>query len=381
MTAISDTPFAILADSDFAPVIDAFKSNFDDGLEHGASVHVMRDGETLLDLKGGWADKVKTVPIDDTHLFSIYSSGKAAAAIVIAHLAEQDMLGYNQLISTFWPEFSGGGKEHLTVAQVMSHQTGLPGITDTSFTAADWYDWEKCIDILETQAPLFPPGSASGYSPVTYGFFAGEIARRTDKYGRHLGDILRQDICEPQDIDVWIGTPATEDTRCVDMQKPRRLADLGDINPATKAAFLEKWSSPGTQGVEIWRRAQLAGSNCHATAKGMAELMQVYVDGRINGEQILSEDMLGFAREERISGTDQVLPFDLSIAAGVMRNYPNFFYGPNPDTVGHSGWGGSCVFADPDAGITFCYAMTQQDNSLMGDPRPGRIITALYECI
>ncbi len=377
----TNIPFSVSTDEQFFPVVDVFKANFFKDFEHGASVHVMRDGETLIDMHGGWADKSKSIPVNNSHLFSIYSSGKAAAAIVIAHLAEQDMLGYNQLVSTVWPEFSGGGKECLTIGQVMSHQTGIPGITDRNFKAADWYNWNKTVHTLENQMPLFPPGSASGYSPVTYGFFAGEIARRTDKYGRHLGDILRQDICEPHNIDVWIGTPETEDSRCVDMQKPRRLADLGEINSATKAAFLEKWSSPGTLGVKTWRRAQLAGSNCHATAKGMAELMQVYVDGRINGEQVLSEDILGFARAERISGPDQVLPFDLSIAAGVMRNYPNFFYGPNPETVGHSGWGGSCVFADPDTGITFCYAMTRQDNSLMGDPRPVRIIEALYDVL
>jgi len=125
----------------------------------------------------------------------------------------------------------------------------------------------------------------------------------------------------------------------------------------------------------------MAGSNCQATAEGMARLMQVFVDGTIEGSVFLAEDMVEKVRAPRISGQDQVLPFELNIAAGVMLNYPNFFYGPNPNTVGHSGWGGSCVFADPDVGVTFCYAMTRQDNSLMGDPRTLRIIEALYECL
>ncbi len=374
-------PYTIKADSEFAPVVDVFKQNFADGLEHGASVCAMRDGEIIAHMFGGWADKAGEVPINEDHLFSVYSSGKAAAAIVIAHLAEQDKLGYEQLVSSVWPEFSAKGKGDLTISQAMSHQTGLSGVTNPNWSADDWYDWDKTIRELEEQAPIFEPGSASGYSPVTYGFFAGEIARRTDEYGRHLGEILKQDLCDPHNLDVWLGLPETEHHSCTYMQKPRRLADLGNITPATKAAFLEKWSSPGAKGVEIWRAAQLAGSNCQATTEGLARLMQVFIDGRLEGEQILSEDMVEKVRKVRISGQDQVLPFELNIAAGVMLNYPNFSYGPNPNTVGHSGWGGSCVMADPDAGITFSYAMTRQDNSLMGDPRPVRIIEALYECL
>ena len=378
---MSDFPFSIQADGQYAGVVDVFRSNFEDGIEHGASFCVFQDGEKIIDLKGGWADKAKTESIAGHHLFSIFSSGKTAAALVIAHLADQDRLGYDQLVSSFWSEFAAQGKGDLTVAQVMSHQAGLSAITNSEWQAEDWFDWDKTITELAAQRPIFEPGSASGYSPVTFGFLAGEIARLCDKFGRHLGEILRQDICEPHNIDVWIGLPEAEHDRCVEMQKPKRLADLGDITPIKKAAFMEKWSSPGRKGAAAWRSAQLAGSNCQATAEGMARLMQIYVDGRIGGEQFLSEDIINQLRRPRMSGQDLVLPFELNLAAGIMLNYPNFFYGPNPNTVGHSGWGGSCVLADPDAGITACYAMTQQDNSLMGDPRAVKLIEALYEAL
>ncbi len=376
-----DPPFSIKADGRLSDVVDAFKANFADGLENGASVYAIQDGDVILDLKGGWANREETVPIGDDHLFSIYSSGKAAAAIVIAYLADQDKLGYDQLVASIWPEFAAEGKEDLTVGQVMSHQHGLSGITSPDWSAESWYDWDKTCGELAAQKPIFEPGSSSGYSPVTYGFLAGEIARRADEYGRHLGDILRQDICGPHSLDVWLGLPESEHYRCTHMHKPRRMAHFGEITPATRAAFLEKWSSPGATGVSQWRSAQMAGSNCQATAEAMARLMQVFIDGTIEGSVFLAEDMTEKLRALRISGQDQVLPFELNIAAGVMLNYPNFFYGPNPNTIGHSGWGGSCVFADPDAGLTFCYAMTRQDNSLMGDPRPLRIIEALYESL
>ena len=263
----------------------------------------------------------------------------------------------------------------------MSHQAGLSGITNPDWTAKDWFDWNKTIAQLEKQAPIFEPGSASGYHPVTYGFLAGEIAYRADQEQRTLGRILREDLCQPANADVWIGLPDTEHTRCAAMQKPKAMADLGEITEATRFAFLKPWSSPGGKGLTAWREAELAGSNCHATARGLATLMQAGVDGRIAGRPCLSEDTQAAFSASRISGQNRVLPFELNFAAGVMRNSPNFFYGPNEITLGHSGWGGSCVFADPVTGLHGAYTMNRQRNTLLGDIRPRTLIDAVYEAL
>nr|AID57585.1 esterase beta-lactamase [uncultured bacterium] len=378
---MTDTPFDIFTASGLEPVAEAFKANFDNDLEHGAQFCVYRDGELLIDLKGGWSDRKKTEPVKEDTLFSVFSSGKAVAALVIAHLADLDRLGYNQLVSTLWPEFDAHGKGEMSVAQVMSHQAGLSGITNPDWSPEDWYDWDKTCTELAAQEPIFPPGSASGYHPVTFGFLAGEIARRADKDMRSLGRILREDLCAPNDIDVWIGLPEEEHHRCSTMIKPKAMADLGEMNAATKAAFMNKSSSPGGRPVSEWRQAEFAGSNCQATAKGLARLMQMAVDGNVEQTKYLSEDIVGFLRQSRISGPNLVVPFDVDFAAGVMRNAPNYFYGPNAETVGHSGWGGSCVFADPVTGLHGAYVMNRQENTLIGDMRPRRLIDALYESL
>ena len=378
---MTDTPFETFAVSGLDPVIDAFKANFEDGLEHGAQFCVFRDGDLLVDLKGGWTDRQKTQAVNEKTLFSVFSSGKAVAALTIAHLADQDRLGYNQRVSTIWPEFTAKGKGELSIAQVMSHQAGLSGISNPEWSPEDWYDWDKTCSELAAQDPLFPPGSASGYHPVTYGFLAGEIARRTDKEMRSLGVILREDLCAPNEIDVWIGLPEAQHHRCATMMKPKALADLGEMNPATKAAFMTKGAAPSNKPIEKWLSAEFAGSNCQATAKGLAQLMQMAVDGNIGSERYLSEDIVLSLRQSRISGRNLVLPFDIDFAAGIMRNTPNYFYGPNTETVGHSGWGGSCVFADPITGLHGAYVMSRQENTLLGDMRPRRLIDALYDCL
>ena len=86
-------------------------------------------------------------------------------------------------------------------------------------------------------------------------------------------------------------------------------------------------------------------------------------------------------RRERVAGPDRVVPFDMSWAAGVMRNERLGVFGPNPEAVGHSGWGGSCAWADPAARLSAAYVMTRQSPHLIGDPRAVRLQQALYSAL
>jgi CubicO group peptidase (beta-lactamase class C family) len=378
---MTDFPLTGLLPTQFDSLRDVIATNFEQHDETGFQFCVMQHGDVLIDIQSGWANRRRSETVKDDTLFAVFSSGKAIAALVIAWLVEEDRIGYDQRIESIWPEFGQAGKAGLTIGQIMSHQAGLSGITNPEWTAKDWFDWDKTIEQLEQQAPIFEPGSASGYHPVTYGFLAGEIAHRVDVHQRSLGEILRDELCGPAQADVWIGLPPSEHERCAEMLKPKSLANMGEITEATRWAFMKPWSSPGGMGAAAWREAELAGSNCHATARGLAALMQIAADGRMNNMPVLSEDTLAAFSKSRISGENLVLPFEIDFAAGVMRNAPNYFYGPTPDTLGHSGWGGSCVFADPDTGLHGAYTMNRQRNTLLGDIRPRALIGAVYEAL
>ncbi len=364
----------------FEQVRDVFKTNLETGLEAGAGFCVLRDGEFIVDLIGGTKDRKQEQQWQTNTLVPVFSTTKAVTALVIAWLYDTGRLDYEQTVASFWPEFGVHGKDELTIAQALSHQAGLSGITKP-MEPKDWFDWEAMCARLAAQKPIWEPGTASGYHPVTYGFLAGEIARRADAKNRTLGTILREEFCQAENIDFFIGTPKVEHERCADLHKPRAMSDLGEINLATKAAFLKPWSSPGGRGTSAWREFEFAGANGHGTAKAIARLMQLALDGYIGDTQILGENTLYEMFRPRISGPNLVLPFDLTLAAGFMVNSPNQFYGPNTSAIGHSGWGGSCTFADPIAGITCAYVMNKQSNVLIGDPRPVGLIKALYECL
>ncbi|MFN3500101.1 MAG: ATP-binding cassette domain-containing protein, partial [Pannonibacter indicus] len=71
-----------------------------------------------------------------------------------------------------------------------------------------------------------------------------------------------------------------------------------------------------------------------------------------DGKPVLSPSTLDQATRERIHGPDKVLPFVISWAAGFTRNAGLNIFGPNPQAVGHCGWGGSMAFADPAAKVS-----------------------------
>ncbi|MGB3455529.1 MAG: serine hydrolase domain-containing protein [Litorimonas sp.] len=365
----------------FQPVREAILRNFEGEGELGCQVSIFRDGEPLVDLCAGWIDRKRTTEVTPKTLFSVYSSGKAMAALVIAHLVETGRLDYDAPVADIWPEFAAHGKAGLTLAQMMSHQSGLVGITDADFKPEDWVDFDKVVSVLETQEPLFEPGTQSGYHPVTFGFLAGEVARRADPLNRRLGRILAEDLARPAGADVHIGVDPADNARVAQLVKPRAMADLGPLTEPKRVAFLKPWSSPARISGDAWREAEMAGSNCQSTASGIGAMMQAFTAGRVGGHTVLSEPVRKAATRSRIVGPDAVLPFTIDFAAGVMRNAPNFNYGPNADGLGHSGWGGSAVFADPSTGLHGAYVMNRQQEYLMGDPRANRVIDAAFSAL
>ena len=360
----------------FSAVREAFTANFEDGGELGARFALAVDGEIVVDLMGGFADRKREVVFGPDTLTPLFSTTKAVAALMVARLVDEGRLAYDQAVADVWPEFAQNGKAEITVEQALSHQAGLSGFLDETDPSI-WFDWDATCAKLAAMAPIWPVGSASGYHPITFGYLAGEIFRRVD--GRTMGTALREDIAGPLGLDLWIGLPDSEHARCAELMRPSALPKFGAMNDAVKAAFLTPWAAPGGRGTADWRRVEIPSANGHATAPALARLMGALANGGVlDGKSLITPAGIKAASTERIVGQDLVLPFVISWGAGFMRNTPNLFYGPNPETFGHSGWGGSCAFADPATGVSGSYVMNKQGSALIGDERAVRLIEAAY---
>ncbi len=364
-----------LCDPRFAAVQGVFEANFDAGEELGARFSVIIEGETVVDLWAGHADAKRERAFDDNTLVPVFSVTKALTATLVARLVQAGKLSYEQPVAEFWPEFAQAGKGEITIGQLISHQAGLPGFLEPMDPVL-WFDWDAICSKLAAMAPLWPPGSASGYHAVTVGYLAGEVFRRVD--GRSVGTALKEDVREALGLDLWIGLPDAEHGRVAELKRPSALPQFGEVTDPKKAAFLSPWAAPGGRSGADWRRAEIPSANGHATAFALAKFMSLLAGG---DSPLLSAATVALASAERIRGQDLVLPFEMSWGAGYMRNVPNHFYGPGETTFGHSGWGGACAFADPERRIGGAYAMNKQDVHLIGDPRSRRLIDAAYGCL
>lgn len=360
----------------FAAVRETFEGHLAAGLELGARFALAIDGEIVIDLMGGHADRAQSVAFGPDTLTQIFSTTKAVTSLMIARLVGQGRLDYGARVAELWPAFAAAGKADLSVGDVLSHQGGLCGL-EGPMTQADWFDWEGVCARLAAMAPLWPPRSASGYHPVTFGYLAGEIFRRAD--GRTIGQALREDIAGPLGLDVWIGLPDSEHHRCAQVRRPPAMPDLGEITEAKRLAFFTKWATPGGVDEATAKRFEIPSANGFATAPALARLMAALAcDGRIGGTGVLAPGAAAQASAERIRGQDLVLPYEMVWGAGLIRNEGLWIYGPGAETIGHSGWGGSCAFADPERGVSGAYVMNRQSAELIADARARRLIEAAY---
>lgn len=374
---MTDNPISGYVASGFEPVQEVFEATFAADEELGAGFAVFLDGDLMIDLRGGWMDRAKTKIWDETTIVPVYSTTKPIAALVLASVIEVLPGGYETPVSEIWPEFGAAGKSHVTIAEMVSHQAGLTGFADP-IDPALWLDPPACAAALAELTPLWEPGTAHGYHPLSWGYLIGELVRRID--GRTLGTVLREDIAGPAKVDFQIGTPQREHDRIADIMRPRALPELGEINQATRAAFLTKWAAPDRGGA-VWREIEIPSANGHGSARAVAELYGIYAhQGKLADRQIINPSVFEELIESRTKGQDLVLPFVTEFAAGVMRNNIGL-YGPNPNTLCHSGWGGSLALGDPDRGLSAAYVMNRQSNRLQGDPRATRLVQALYGCL
>ncbi|MEO1660767.1 MAG: serine hydrolase domain-containing protein [Pseudomonadota bacterium] len=371
------TPITGYVAPGFEPVREVFEASFAADEELGAGFSAFLDGELIIDLHGGWTDRRKEVAWDARTIVPVYSTTKPIAALILASVINVLPAEYETLVADVWPEFGANGKAEVTIAQLVSHQAGLPGFKEPVDPGL-WLDPAACAAALAPLEPLWAPGTAHGYHPLSWGYLIGELVRRID--GRSLGTILRQTFTAPHGIDFQIGTPASDHARVAEIMRPRALPELGEINDATRAAFLTKWAAPDRGGA-IWREIEIPSANGIGTAKAVAQLYGIYAhDGHFNGTRVIPEAAFDGLTQSRVKGQDLVLPFITEFAAGVMRNNLGL-YGPNPNTLCHSGWGGSLALGDPDRGMSAAYVMNRQSNRLQADPRATRLIQALYGCL
>lgn len=372
-------------DTRFHGVEDAFRENFDRFPEVGAALCVYVDGKPVVDVWGGHADAARTRPWERDTVVNVWSTTKGIVAACAHRLVDQGMIDLDAPVARYWPEFAQTGKDSLPVRYLLSHQAGLPAISDP-MPMGSAFKWDVMTDALARQAPLWEPGTQFGYHALTYGWLVGEVIRRVS--GQSVGQYWRDEIATPLSLDFWIGLP--------DEFEPRVAEMIPAVMPTDPDNFLLKMIAdpnsigfkmmtnppdmmlPNTVNTREWRRAEIPAANGHGTARAVARLYAALSrGGELDGVQVMSRGAIDRATVEQAHGIDAVMGVEGNIALGFVL-YPN----TGPQVFGHSGSGGSLGFADPNARVGLGYAMNRMlQGNTIEDPRWQPLIAAVYDAL
>jgi CubicO group peptidase (beta-lactamase class C family) len=368
-------------DERFTPVADVLAANLDRGADVGASVCVVHDGQTVVDIWGGTIDDDGTPWGEDT-IINVWSTTKTMTFLAALLLADRGELDFHAPVATYWPEFAANGKEKVEVRHLMSHTAGLAGWVEP-IEEADLYDWEKATSLLAAQAPLWEPGTKSGYHALTQGYLVGEVIRRITR-GTTVGQLFAKEIAGPLGADFHIGTGPEHDHRVARVIPPDQTfgEQVGHLDPALAAAMSHPPTDARWSWNEAWRRAEIPAAGGHGNARSVARVQSVLSHGgEVDGIRILSPEGCEVVFEQQISGEDLILPLPVTFGMGYGISSPEMPIGPNTRTCFWGGWGGSIVVNDLENRLTVSYVMNKMGQGTTGDDRGIGILFATYGVI
>ena len=365
----------------YSAVRTVFEGNLQSGADVGASFCATLEGDTVVDLWGGFADPAKTRAWERDTIVNVYSTTKTMTALCALILADRGDLDFDAPVARYWPEFAANGKDQIKVSHLLSHAAGLSGWKEP-ISKADLYDWEKATSLLAAQAPYWEAGKAPGYHALTQGYLVGEVVRRIT--GRSLGTFFREEIAEPLGADFHIGLPASEDHRVAELIPPPPGEAVGDGGGQTELQA-NMSNNPGIDVAETrtraWRGAEIPAAGGTGNARSIAQIHTILANGGVaKGKRFMSEAGCRKALELQIEGDDLILgrPARFGMGFGLAGGVVPL---PSPNTIFWGGYGGSLAIIDMDARTTFGYAMNKMAGTTVGDMRAFGLAMAMWEAL
>ena len=369
-------------DARFAPVRDALAEQLAKE-ELGASIVLDIDGETVVDIWGGWCDTERRTPWTENTITNVWSTTKTVTNLVALMLIDRGLLDAYAPVADHWPEFAANGKAQIELRHILSHTSGVSG-WDVPFEVRDMYDWERSTQRLAAQAPWWEPGTASGYHANNQGHLVGELVRRVT--GMPLKQFVAEEIAGPLGADFQIGAAERDWPRIAPVVPPPPLPiDLATLPP--ESPMLKTFTGPvadaNNANTPDWRRADMGALNGHANARSVARIIKALaLGGAVDGTRLLSPATIELIFDEQSHGTDLVLAVPLRFGIGyALPETETVPYVPQGRCCYWGGWGGSVVLADLDRRVTLAYMMNNMAPGIIGSDRSEAYVRAAYACL
>ncbi|MFD8507082.1 serine hydrolase [Streptomyces sp. NPDC059687] len=262
-------------------------------------------------------------------VYDLASLSKLFTSLVAVQLIECGRIELEAPVARYVPEYAGGGKQDITVRQLLTHTSGLQA--DIAFYK--FGSRQEMLQALWDEKPVNPPGTVYLYSDLSMISLQQVLERVT---GKPLDRLVAEGITGP------LGMTATRYNPPASW-KPRIAA--------TEVARLP-WS--GLDRGLVWGEVHdenayafdgVAGhAGVFSRAWDMAVLARTLLNGGVyGGVRILSEksvDLMFSDFNTAFPGDDHGLGFEL---------YQHWYMGAmaTPSTGGHTGFTGTSIVLDP----------------------------------
>ncbi len=380
---MTDTQIHGDVEDGFGRVADVFRDNFTHRQEVGAAVAVYRGGRKVVDLYGGSADPRSGRPWTARTPAVVFSCTKGIMTICAYLLVQQGRLDLDAPVTRYWPEFGQHGKAEIPVRWLLTHQSGLSAL-DKPFTREEVLAWDPVIQAIEAQAPLWKPGTAHSYHPITFGWLIGEVIRRIT--GELPGVWFARALAEPLGLRTWIGLPAAERDAVAWMLGP--IGDPGpEIDPVSERGITMggAFPFPADENNEVSfndpaiQAAQVPGAGAVSTAESLARLYAACVS-EVDGPRLLTAASVDDAITVRAAGQQVYGHPDAGHRWGtgfLVHSLPRPMVGPR--SFGHDGAGGHLAFGDDAHQVGFGYVVNQMGG--VDDERANLLSAAVRDCL
>jgi len=314
----------------------------------GAVVHVERAGAVYEKAFGAHTYEPHAAPVTLDTVFDAASLSKVlATAPAVLLLAEEGRIDLEAPLLRYFPECAGGGKDAITVRQLLTHSSGLPAGLPAK---PAWQGKEAARMLACSRTVTHAPGTFFRYSDVNY-VLLGELAERAA--GTTLDRFVQQRLYAP------LGMRDTGYSPLARMPAARIAPTQRGMASQDPTAHGDLAPGQELQGVvhdpTVRRMGGVGGSaGVFTTARDVARFARMLIHGgTLDGVRVLSPESV------RLLTTVQSPPGLASRAMGMDIDSP-FAQRPRGTvfpvgSYGHTGFTGCILWIDPGSSAFYVF--------------------------
>ena len=307
----------------------------------GAVVGVARHGSIgYLRAFGSRAVVPHAEPMTTDTIFDMASLTKVmATAPSILLLVERGKIRLDDRVKRYLPEFTGGGKDAITVRQLLTHYSGLRPDFDLSIP---WEGYAATLSELWKETTRQEPGKEFTYSDLNF-ITLGEIVQRVG--GRPLELFARENLYEPLGMsDTGFKPPAEWLRRIAPTES--RARSLEYLKGKAPVGLPQEILRGSVHDPTAWRMGGVAGhAGLFSSARDVAIYAQTLLNrGTYMGKRVFSGygvDAMTRPQNPRATNASRGFGWDLDSSFSVPRG--DLFAGG----FGHTGFTGTSLWVHP----------------------------------